>query len=81
MMAVGVLDWSSSAWLPPPPASPVPLPRKRERKGEIEPPGFLSRLRGRGTSRRLVDGGAPNTGPTFIPVHIPLRGSFVLPSP
>jgi hypothetical protein len=49
--------------LPPPPASPVPLPRKRERLGcgTIAPHGLLSRLRGRGTTQSVVEGGATRT--------------------
>jgi len=57
------------AGLPPPPASPVPLPRKRERVscGTISPHGILSRSRGRGTTQRVVEGGATRTGASTVP--------------
>ena len=79
-MAFGVFDWGQRMLLPPPPASPVPLPRKRERNdgGTILPQRILSRLRGRGTSRRLVEGGATSTSLAYYYVQIPIRGSFVV---
>jgi len=80
MMSAKVLDLGQGVLLPPPPASPVPLPRKRERidVGTASPRGILSRLRGRGTTRSVVEGGAASAGPAYLAIQIPLRGSFVL---
>ena len=46
------------------------------------PHDYLSRLRGRGTTRSVVEGGAASAEltPAYLAIHTPLRGSFVVPS-
>jgi len=68
----------STGFAGPPPPQAGEEPRLKNLWGTP----FLSRLRGRGTTRSVVEGGATSPGLDTAPyrvVHIPLHGSYIIP--